>query len=289
MAYQKFEDTTYLKKLFANTRFKKSYSDFINGLMTRLYKPTGNWGRLLGTEGDYGIINTDIPLDKAPMDDDIRRFYVAVYDNKDPKWSLLNYVNTNIYSFMHVVNTVNYWIDTKQIKDQDYFTFKTDYYVELERLKVILNKTGEFIFMPNHNLNVFWRIMGAIARTTYLGNLAESKTLETLSHLGDVSDVMKSKPGQRIDTHGGVDLSFKLNGIKKVLQCKMYNKVDYIDEQYIFYISAGGWYNVDYFSFVNNKNVYVFETKNNELTYRYREATQSYMFDKSLLKYKLAI
>jgi hypothetical protein len=288
MAYKKFEDAKEFGKLFGNHRFKRSYSDFINGLMQRLYQPEGKWGRLLGAAGNYGIIDTNISLAKAPMNDEIRDFYADVYDNIDPKWSLLNYVNTHWTSFMHVMNTVNYWIDTKQIKNEDIFTFDSDYIRELDRLKPILNRTGQFIFMPDHNLNVFWKIMGAIAKSTYIGNLGENKTLESLAHLGDITDVVKSQPGLRVDTHGGVDMSFKLDGIKKTLQCKSFTNVNFTSGQFIFKdISNPGWYNVDYFSFVNRRNIYVFDTRSEGLVYRYNDATQSYIFDQRLLKYKL--
>jgi len=290
MAFEKFEDAREFGKLFGNPRFKRSYSDYINGLMQKLYQPEGKWGRLLGIEGNYGVIDTDYPLAKAPMSKEIREFYLSVHDNIDPKWSLLNYVNTHWTSFMHVVNTINYWISTDQVKNEDPFTFKNDHMRELDRLKSVLNRTGQFIFMPQENLNVFWKIMGAIATSTYIGNLGECMTLESLTNLGDVSEVVKSKPGQRVDTHGGVDISFKLDGIKKTLQCKSFTNAELRDGQYIFSnISNSGYYNVDFFSFVNRRNVYVFDTRKNGLVYRYNEGSQSYIFDQRLLKYKLDV
>jgi len=62
--------------------------------------------------------------------------------------------------------------------------------------------------------------MGAIATTTYIGNLGENLTLESLTNLGNVTDIIKSQPSQKIDTHKGVDIRFKLNGVRKTLQCK---------------------------------------------------------------------
>ncbi len=290
MAFEKFEDAKEFGKLFGNPRFKRSYSDYINGLMQRLYQKEGNWGRLLGIEGNYGIINTNYSLAKAPMSKEIREFYLTVHDDIDPKWSLLNYVNTHWTSFMHVVNTINYWISTNQVKNEEPFTFKNDHMKELDRLKSVLNRTGQFIFMPQENLNVFWKIMGAIATSTYIGNLGECMTLESLTNLGDVSDVIKSKPGQRVDTHGGVDISFKLDGVNKTLQCKSFTSAELRDGQYIFSnISNSGYYNVDFFSFVNRRNVYVFDTRKNGLVYRYNEGSQSYIFDQRLLKYKLDV
>ena len=290
MTYKKFEDPRTFGKLFGIYRFKKSYSDYINGLMQKLYQNERKWGNPLGLAGNYGIINTDISLAKAPMSNEIRDFYATVYDNTDPKWSLLNYVNTHWTCFMHIINVVNYWISKGQVKNQDYFTFDTDIFNELERLKTILNKTAQHILMPDSNLSTFWKIMGALATSTYIGNLGENKTLESLAHLGYVTDVIKSQPGLRIDTHGGVDISFKLDGVKKTLQCKSFTNVDYRDGQYIFSnISNSSWYNVDFFSFVNKRNIYVFDTKADGLKYSFHAGSQSYVFDKRLLKYKLEI
>jgi hypothetical protein len=188
---------------------------------------------------------------------------------------------------MHIVNVVNYWIDTKQIKNEDYFTFNNNYFDELERLKSILNRTGQYILMPDSNLASFWKIMGGIATSTYIGNRGECATLESLAELGDISDVIKSKPGQRIDTHGGVDIRFKLNGVRKTIQCKSFMTVNLQDGQFIFSDVVGGKeYNVDFFSFVNKRSVYVFETNKEGLRYRFNLATGSYIFDQRLLKYK---
>jgi hypothetical protein len=288
MEYKKFEDNDFAN-LFANHRFKREYSNYILGLLRKLYQPDGKWGKLLGAEGNYGVIDTEIPLDKAPMSKQVREFYISVHENKDPKWSLLNYVNTHWTSFVHIINVVNYWIDTGQITSESYFTFKNDPFKELERLKVILNKTGEYIFMPKQNLTTFWKIMGAIARTTYLGNIGENLTLEYISALGKITDIVKSQPGMRVDTLGGVDISFKLNGIKKTLQCKMFGEVKFADGQYSFLgISNPSEYNVDFFSFVNKRNVYLFDTQKDGLRYRLIPP-RTYVFDKRLLKFKFDI
>lgn len=289
MSYKKFGDRDFAS-LFANHRFKKAYSDYIIGLLRRLYQPLNMWGKLLGDEGNYGVINTDISLDKAPMSVQVREFYKRVHDNKDPKWSLLNYVNTHWTSFMIIVNVVNYWIDTNQIKNEDYFTFKDDPLKELDRLKVILNKTGEYLFMPQQNLKSFWKIMSAIATSTYIGNIGESLTLDSLSNLGKISDVIKSKPGMKIDILEGVDLQFKLNGVKKTLQCKVFYDMKHVNGYYYFNnISNPKMYDVDYFSFVSKKNVYVFLTREKNLVYRFKENTRTYIFDEKLLKYKIDI
>jgi len=285
MAFVKFENDREFGKLFGNPRFKREYSNYINGLMERLYKPMGNWGKLL-TDGNYGIINTDIPLAKAPMENKVREFYVLVHNNVDPQWSLLNYVNTHWTSFMHILNVVNYWIDTNQLKNEELFTFKTDHFEELERLKNILNKTGQYIFMPKQNFNCFWKIIGSIATSNFIGNLGECVTLESLTNLGNVTDIVKSKPGQRVDTHGGVDISFKLDGIKKTIQCKSFQVMEYNEGQYIFKnISNSGYYNVNYFSFVNRRSAYVFDVRKDGLNYKYED--QTYQFDNRLLKYKI--
>lgn len=287
MNYKKFEDPRYFGKLFGNYRFKKSYSDHINGLMMKIYEPDGNWGRLLGVEGNYGVINTNINLSKATIEDKIRNFYIEIYNNTDPKWSLLNYVNTHWSSFMHIVNTVNYWISTKQVDNNNYLTFSNNIFDDLNDLKRIMNITGEYIFKPKYNLNVFWKIMGSIATSTYIGNLGEFLTLESLSILGDVSDVIKSQPGMRLDTHGGIDILFKLNGIPKTLQCKSFTQIIENENNYIFpNISNSSWYNVDFFSFVNKRKIYVFLTKNKNITYEFNKYNQSYLFDKSLLQYE---
>ena len=299
MPFKKFEDPRVFGKLFGNIRFKQSYSNHINTLMQRLYQPGGNWGRLLGVEGNRGVINTNYPLNKAfiylersgePLIDEIKEFYTDIHDLTDPKWSLLNYVNTHWTSFMHIVNTINYWISTGQIKNQLPFTFDNDYFNELDRLKTILNNQGQYIFMPHDNLNCFHKIMGAIARSTYIGNLGENKTLESLTELGNVSDVIKSRPGERVDTHGGVDIRFKLNGMNKTLQCKSFTRMFERDGEYVFSdISNSGYYNVDFFSFVNRREIYVFDTANDGLKYKFNDRTQSYIFDRSLLKYKIKI
>jgi len=289
MEYKKFEDSGVFRKLFAIEKFRRSYSDHINFLMRRLYQNEGKWGKLL-SDGNYGVINTNVSLEKAPMSKEIREFYTSVYSNMDPKWSLLNYVNTHYTSFMHVINVVNYWISTDQIKNEQIFTFQTNYFEELERFKVILNKYGKYIFMPEKDLRVFWKIMGAIATSTYIGNLSESLTLGTLSELGNITDVIKSKPGQRVDTQGGVDISFKLNGVNKKLQCKTYRKMFQTGDKYIFSnISNPGEYRVDYFSFTNRQDLYVFDAQNNGLRYNLNRDTQSYTFDKELLKYKIEL
>lgn len=286
MPYKKFEDASYFGKLFQNHRFKKMYSDYINGLMMRLYKPIGKWDNLHGAEGNRGVVNTGVSLEKAEMSKEVREFYISVYDNMDPQWSLLNYVNTHWTSLMHVVNIVNYWISTNQIKNEDFFTFESDWYRELDRLCAILNRTGQFIFMPDHNLKVFWRIMGAIARSTYYGNKGENKTLEYLSDLGDISDIVKSQPGQRVDTHRGVDIQFKLNGIPKKLQCKWIQRVNLRDGQFIFTVSNPKWYDVDFFSFVNDSVIFVFDTAKEGLRYKYIDGTGDFVFDERLLKFK---
>ena len=289
MPFKKFEDSREFGKLFGNLRFKRNYSNYINGLMQRLYQPIGMWGKLLH-DGNPGVIDTNYSLDKARMSKEIREFYSLVHDNTDPKWSLLNYVNTHWTSFMHVLNTINYWISTGQIKNEDLFTFKQNHMEELERLKSILNRVGQYIFMPHDKINCFYKIMGAIATSTYIGNLGESITLETLTNLGDISDVVKSTPGQRIDTHGGVDISFKLNGIKKTLQCKSFSIMNFRDGQYVFNnIGSPLDYKVDYFSFVNRGNVYVFDTQREGLKFTYDRRTQSYIFDQKLLRYKVEL
>jgi hypothetical protein len=288
MPYPKIQDGA-IRKLFAIEKFKRSYSDHINFLMRKLYQNEGKWGKLL-ENGNYGVINTNVSLVRASMSKEIREFYVSVYSNTDPKWSLLNYVNTNYSSFAHVVDAINYWISTNQIKNEKLITFETNYFEELERLKKILNGVAKHIFMPDSNLNVFWRIMGTIATTTYIGNLSESITLASLSNLGNITDVVKSKPGQRVDTHGGVDISFKLNGINKKLQCKTFKKMFATSEKYIFSnISNPGEYKVDYFSFVNKKDIYVFDAYNNGSRYELDRNTQSFIFDRDLLKYKLEL
>lgn len=290
MEYIKFEDPKYFGKLFGNHRFKKSYSDYINGLMMKIYQPEGNWGRLLGTEGNYGVINTNIPLNMAPMENRIKKFYDEIYDNTDPKWSLLNYVNTHWTSFMYIVNSINYWISTKQVENNNYLTFSNNIYGDLDDMKKILNTTGEFIFKPKYNLNIFWKIMGAIATSTYIGNLGESLTLESLSLLGDVSDVIKSQPGMRLDTHGGIDISFKLNGIPKTIQCKSFTKMYRNEDEYVFpNISNSSWYNVDFFSFVNKNRIFVFSTRRDGIVYQFNRINQSYSFNERLLEYELKI
>jgi hypothetical protein len=287
--YKKFEDSREFGKLFANQKFKRSYSDFINWTMEKLYKPNGNWGRLL-QDGNYGVINTNFSLEKAPMSPQIREFYKKVHDNIDPKWSLLNYVNTHWTSFMHIINTINYWIDTKQIKNERPFNFQYDHFEELERLKSVLIRVDKYIFMPNDNLTCFHKIMGAIATTTYIGNLAENTTLESLSSLGHVTDVVKSKPGQRVDTHGGVDLRFKLDGVPKTLQCKACPTMIRQGNNYIFSdVSNPENYNVDFFSFVVKGVLYVFNTYRDGKRYIFDHNEITYTFDQSLLRYKLEL
>jgi hypothetical protein len=281
----------YYKHLFGkNYRFKRSYSDFINGIMRRIFQPIGYWGKLLGAEGNYGVINTHTPLNKATMNDKIREFYIKVHDHTDPKWSLLNYVNTHYTAFVIIIDFMNELIDKNKIQNEDYFTFKDDIYDELERLKPYISKYGKYIFLAEYNLGVFWDIMGAIATTTYIGNRGENKTLETLAELGDITDIIKSRPGERIDTHGGVDLRFKLNGIRKTLQCKTFTNVKFENGQFIFKsISNPSDYDVDFFSFVSSDTIYVFDTKKNGLRYKFNEYSISYTFDQTLLRYKLNI
>jgi len=289
MPFKKFDNERYFGKLFAIRKFRQDYSDFINGLLRRLYQTGGNWGKLI-QDGNYGVINTDYDLTKAPMNKEVRDFYASIYNNTDPKWSLLNYVNTNWSSFMHIVNTINYWIHTGQIKNEDPLTFQNNYFEELDRLKSILARYGEFIFFPSEKLTCFYKIMGAIATTTYYGNLGENITLKSLSRLGKISDVIQSEPGQLNDMYKGIDISFKLNGVKKTLQCKSFNNWMFTDERYVFLnISNPGWYNVDYFSFVSRGKglLFVFDTRKNGVVYQ--EKIGSYIFDKDLLKYKVRL
>ena len=299
--YKKFTDPREFSKLFGNYRFKKSYSDFINVLMQKLYQPDGKWGRLLGVEGNYGIVNTNFSLAEAlnyvdkdeftsnDMAKEIRKYYTTVYGGSDPKWSLLNYVNTHWTSFMHISNNVNYWISTDQIKNEEIFPWAFDYMSELERFKSILLRSGQYLLKPMDNFKTFHKIMGAIAKSNYIGNLGECRTLWSLNELGNVTDVVKSKPGQKIDTHCGVDIRFKLDGVNKTLQCKSFKTMDFREGQYIFSNINSGTYDVDYFSFVNYRNIYLFVTQKDGLKYRYNLVNQSYIFDQRLLKYKIDI
>lgn len=278
-----------IAELFANKTFRRSYSDFINDLLRKLYQEENKWGKILG-DGNYGVINTNYSLAKAPMDKEVRDFYLKVHNNTDPMWSLLNYVNTHWSSFAEIVDSLNYFIYKGYIKNQKFLDFNSNYFDNLDNMKYLLTKTGKYIFFPNDKLTIFYRIMGSIATTTYFGNKGECLTLETLSNLGEITDVIKSNPGQRIDTHQGVDIRFKLNGENKTLQCKSFFDYELVDGLYIFRkISNPGWYNVDYFSFVNSKlgMIYVFDTKNNGT--RYKEDRGVYIFDESLLKYKVNI
>lgn len=280
-------DRTKIKSLFAIHSFKRDYSNFINDILQKLYQKEQKWSKLLG-DGNYGVIDTDYDLTKAPMNDEVRKFFVKVHNNKDPKWSLLNYVNTHYTAFSEIADTLNYWISKDFIKNQQSLDFNKDYFDNLEKMKYLLTRTDKYIFFPQEKLSIFYKIMGAIATTTYYGNKGECITLEHLSKFGDITDVIKSEPGQRIDTHQGVDIRFKLNGVPKTLQCKSFRDFEYVDGLYIFRnISNPGWYNVDYFSFVNREMLYIFDTRKGDL--RYKQHLAVYIFDEKLLKNKVKI
>jgi len=279
-----------IKSLFAIRSFRHEYSNFINDLLRKLYQNEGHWGKILG-DGNYGVINTNYDLTKAPMNDYVREFFTKVHNNKDPKWSLLNYVNTHWSSFAEIADSLNYFITKGYIKNEkELLNFDNNYFETLDNMKYLLTKTGRFIFLPQDNLTIFYRIMGTIATSNFYGNKAECITLESLTNLGEITDVIKSKPSQKIDTHQGIDIRFKLNGIYKTLQCKSFKDLEFVDGFYIFRnISNPGWYNVDYFSFVNSsdKILYIFDTKKGGL--RYKENKGSYIFDEDLLKFKMKI
>lgn len=292
----KLTDKRKIYNLFTIKRFKQNYSDFINNLMWRLYQ-NGHWNKLLG-DGNYGIVNTEYSLEKlkyskdANLDKEIREYYVKVHDNKDPMWSLLNYVNTHWTSFAEIVDTLNYFIikGYKNNNEKVLLNFDNDYFENLERVKYLMIKYAYDIFFPHDNLTIFYRIMSAIAKSTYIGNKGECLTMKYLSNIGEISDVIKSEPGQRIDTHKGVDVKFKLNGVKKTLQCKSFTDHEVVDNVHVFRnISNPGWYNVDYFSFVNSKNghIFVFDTTKNGL--KYTENRGAYVFDKDLLEFEIKI
>jgi hypothetical protein len=288
----RFNNPREFQKLFIIRKFKEDYVNFINDLMRKLYQPLNQWGKILG-DGNYGVINTNYSLEKVTYDHtpeelipEIKEFYINVYDNIDPKWSLLNYVNSHWTSFMYILNVINYWIETGQLKNQDIFTFKDNYFEELERLKSVLTHTGKYIFFPSQ---CFYRILGAIETSIYRGNRGENITLQYLSELGEISDVVKSEPSASIDTFGGVDISFKLNGINKTLQCKSFNRWDNRDGKFIFYdiSNPARNYRVDYLSFVSNtkKLLFIFDTRNTETQYREKNAT--FYMDDCLLKTKV--
>jgi len=292
------------RELFSIGSFKREYSDFINSLMMTLYKGK-NWKRL-ETGGNFGIVNTDYSMVKAfqyleknsrpgnELIKDVKDFYIKVNGMKDPIWSLLNYVNTHFTAFGLIVEELNDYIRRGSFKgEKTPLDFRRNPFAELERMKKLLLAEQEpgvicanEIFFPDRN--IFHKIMGSIAVTTYMGDYGECKMLENITKIGNVTDVIKSRPGQRIDTHGGVDIRFKLNGIPKTIQCKTYSVCIMEDEDYTFSnISNPGDYRVDYFSFVNKTLLMVFDANKGGISYE--RVGAKYKFDRSLHKFNVPL
>jgi len=284
------------RRLFNISHFKEEYVPFINGIMEDLYAPT-HWGQLIEKGGMTGIINTDYSLGIALTTDsikgryevEIREFYDRVYKNTDPKWSLLNYVNTHYTSFELIVELINRSITGGKIKNEDIFTFEYDYMEELDRIKPIILRYKEYLFTDKGKL-IFHKILGAIMFSTYLGDRNECISIKSLFRLGNITDVVQSMPGEKKDAFQGKDVIFKLNNVIKTLQVKTFTRMYIRDGKYVFLdISNAGYYNVDYFAFVGRNRLYFFETKKNNEVYVYNKATQAYSFDEKLFKYECEV
>jgi hypothetical protein len=285
------------RELFTIESFKKEYSNFINGLMPKLY--TGDNWKKLAFDCNHGIVNTNYPMNKAfeylersrpgnKLVAEVKAFYAKVYQMKDPIWSLLNYVNTHFTVFRIIVDELNDYVAKGGFKD---FKTKLDFtknpFEELKTMKLMLEtRASQKIFLPVKE--IFYKIMGEIAMTTYIGDYAENKMLEHMTEFGNITDIIKSRPGQRIDTHRGIDIRFKLNGIPKTIQCKSYVRCVMEGQDYTFSnISNPGDYRVDYFAFVNRSLIFVFSANKGGVAYDRKGST--YKFDKSLYEFMVKL
>jgi len=302
-------------RLFNNLTFKKNYSNHVNKVMEDIYEPMGKWGTLL-LDGNKGVLNTGYDL----SDSDIKADVLEFYGGKDPIWSLLNYVNTNHVAFKIICDAFDTWVKSGRILKKEIENgFKFDVnnpdldllekqwfgrelefregneFEELSRVKSLLDGYGRYLFTPDGK-NFFNKIMACLALTTYLGDLGEIITAKKLPALGEVTDILQSKPGEKRDTQRGVDITFKLNGVNKTLQCKVFrNYFFHYDrgEGDYFFGEVGrpmDYRYIDYFSFVDvqNKYIYIFSTRDNKgvIRYRYDFKIKGYIFDELLLKFK---
>jgi len=222
----------------------------------------------------FGVVDTGYDLPSGTRSYDF-------YNGKDPYWSFLNYVNTNMRSFAVIMKHYNEMNDEK--------IYNVDTADKVTKVNNFINEYAEEIFKPSDGVfrDCLWDILGKISTTRFYGDYAEEIAARLLTEKYNMENVDKSVPGDKRDAFYGVDITFDFKGKNQTAQCKIYNNTGLKLENggYLFSGPAiTNYKNIDYFIFVNMnmRHFYIFRTISKATGDRIEINENGYFFKESL-------
>jgi hypothetical protein len=231
--------------------FKKYNIDkVIRDVMKDYFEPKGQWGEVNGKR--IGVMNMGYDLSKIRFNRVVAEFVEEILGGRDPKRSLLNYLDTNKIAIFNLLNWVNSQIVKGEIKNTQVDFYLGKWETEIRKFFEILFENKDKIFSKDST--IIYDILRIIVYTSYNGNKAEIETINRIKKFPNVSNIQHAEFGDVDDMFGGIDISFEYDEKIFTIQSKKYQNMKEDDNFYYFYgVGEAKIYSVNIYSFYNEE------------------------------------
>ena len=202
----------------------------------------------------------------------------GIYDFGTPGRSVINKLNTNYSSFCILMNDLNSFLKTKNIKPIEFsHDDKIQQLNEVDRFNNYLLMLKDRIFNVETS-KTFQEILRKLKDTDARGEKREDETIKDLKKIFKTENVSKiGGLGSEEDMISGVDAVIEKDGKRLTAQIKPFSSINDFDEKslVVYGASAPKMYKTDFLVFNNTGKTIVFKNTNTKIV------DGNYVFPKS--------